>query len=448
MAFWKRRMISSGSEVLETTQKPLKKLRLVKKPTQASAALYVGLLENTKTSNDAMQLLLRISDSLHFKEEDIPGIIKKLGDHFQQQNESAVRVKILSIFRSIGRMPGADPTLLIERTIRMIQKETSHKVIAQGLTTLMDISQNSEKLEDHLLLMIYNTAKLYLKDSNHWVKQVCFRIIGHIKQSDSLKTIADYIHSQDARVRSAAMETLVILHEDGEKLEASMYPDVCQALNDDYEIVRAAALKLLCLIGNAYSENLVQVPNTNESIRLIDDAFSKICQAVNDLSMQVRFQAMDLLGSMTKVDPYFLNQTLDKKLMSNMRKKKSLHERSSEIVTSGEWSTGKKWADDAPKELLDKDEVNVVSSGSCGAFVHGLEDEFMEVRSASVDALCNLAIHHPEFAVLSLDFLVDMFNDEIEAVRIKAIDSLTQMSHHIILREHQLETILGALEVS
>lgn len=49
------------------TQKPLKKLRLVKKPTQASAAVYVGLLENAKTSNDAMQLLLRISDSLHFK---------------------------------------------------------------------------------------------------------------------------------------------------------------------------------------------------------------------------------------------------------------------------------------------------------------------------------------------------------------------------------------------
>ncbi|CAB0000602.1 unnamed protein product, partial [Nesidiocoris tenuis] len=250
-----------------------------------------------------------------------------LSDAFDLNGEEILRRKLIvdfSIFQ-----------LLIERTIRMIQKETSHKVIAQGLTTLMDISQNSEKLEDHLLLMIYNTAKLYLKDSNHWVKQVCFRIIGHIKQSDSLKTIADYIHSQDARVRSAAMETL---------------------------------------------------------------------------------------------------------------KKKSLHERSSEIVTSGEWSTGKKWADDAPKELLDKDEVNVVSSGSCGAFVHGLEDEFMEVRSASVDALCNLAIHHPEFAVLSLDFLVDMFNDEIEAVRIKAIDSLTQMSHHIILREHQLETILGALE--
>jgi integrator complex subunit 4 len=47
------------------------------------------------------------------------------------------------------------------------------------------------------------------------------------------------------------------------------------------------------------------------------------------------------------------------------------------MLTSGEWSSGKKWADDAPKELLDKDTVSVVSNGACGAFVHGLEDEFM-----------------------------------------------------------------------
>lgn len=43
---------------------------------------------------------------------------------------------------------------------------------------------------------------------------------------------------------------------------------------------------------------------------------------------------------------------------------------------------------------------------------------------------------------------MDMFNDEIEDVRIKAIDSLTRISQHTVLREDQLETILGALEAS
>ena len=84
--------------------------------------------------------------------------------------------------------------------------------------------------------------------------------------------------------------------------------------------------------------------------------------------------------------------------------------------------------------------------GSCGAFVHGLEDECLSVRSASVEALTKLSIEHQELAMIALDFLVDMFNDEIEQVRLKAIESLTAISRHILLHVHQLEVILGALD--
>lgn len=71
---------------------------------------------------------------------------------------------------------------------------------------------------------------------------------------------------------------------------------------------------------------------------------------------------------------------------------------------------------------------------------------FPEVRTAAVEALCQLSLENPVFATTSLDFLVDMFNDEIEEVRLRAIDALTRISHHIVLREDLLETILGALE--
>ena len=62
-----------------------------------------------------------------------------------------------------------------------------------------------------------------------------------------------------------------------------------------------------------------------------------------------------------------------------LQKKYSAHERAWESVTSGEWSSGKKWADDAPREMMDADSVSLMSSGSCGAFVHGLEDEYQGV---------------------------------------------------------------------
>ena len=98
----------------------------------------------------------------------------------------------------------------------------------------------------------------------------------------------------------------------------------------------------------SYPEEKVQ-DESGTVQRLIDDAFGKICFAVQDLSVQVRELSVKLIGSLDKVSPSFLEQTLDKKLMSNMRTKKSAHERRGEIVASGQWSSGKKWADDTPR---------------------------------------------------------------------------------------------------
>ena len=40
-----------------------------------------------------------------------------------------------------------------------------------------------------------------------------------------------------------------------------------------------------------------------------------------------------------------------------------------------------------------------------------------------------------------------MFNDEIESVRLNAINSLKKLSQHLEIREDQLETMLGVLQV-
>ena len=86
-----------------------------------------------------------------------------------------------------------------------------------------------------------------------------------------------------------------------------------------------------------------------------------------------------------------------------------------------------------------------MSIGACGAFVRGLEDEFKEVRSAAVDSLCELANQNPAFAAMSCDFLVDMFNDEIESIRLNSINSLIKICQHVDLREEQLDTMFNVL---
>ena len=52
--------------------------------------------------------------------------------------------------------------------------------------------------------------------------------------------------------------------------------------------------------------------------------------------------------------------------------------------------------------------------------MHGLEDECLSVRTAAVRSLRRLAVGNQALAILALDFLVDMFNDEIEQVRLEA----------------------------
>lgn len=71
-----------------------------------------------------------------------------------------------------------------------------------------------------------------------------------------------------------------------------------------------------------------------------------------------------------------------------------------------------------------------------------------EVRNAALDSLCELASQSSSFANLSQDSIIDMFNDEIESVRLNAINSLRKLNRFITLREDQLEIILGVLQVT
>lgn len=66
---------------------------------------------------------------------------------------------------------------------------------------------------------------------------------------------------------------------------------------------------------------------------------------------------------------------------------------------------------------------------------------------ASLESLCTLAMNNITFANQSLDFIVDMFNDEIEEIRLKAIRCLTRISSSKIkLRKDQIDIILSVLE--
>lgn len=69
------------------------------------------------------------------------------------------------------------------------------------------------------------------------------------------------------------------------------------------------------------------------------------------------------------------------------------------------------------------------------------------MRQAAVYSLGKLAMNRKDFACLCIDHLADMFNDEIQQVRLDAIHALAPLITHGILLQDQLYTILTVLDV-
>ncbi|NXU04852.1 INT4 protein, partial [Buphagus erythrorhynchus] len=458
-AHLKKRVYEEFTKVVQQQHEDLstKKLRLTK-PSK-SAALHVDLCKATSPA-DALQYLLQFARK-PVEVESVEGVVRILLEHYYKENDASVRLKIASLLGLLSKTAGFSPDCIMDDAINTLQNEKSHQVLAQLLDTLLVIGT---KLPENpsVRMRLVEVACKHLTDSSHGVRNKCLQLIGCLgpvekgvaKEAESQaakdvqKIIGDHFNDQDPRVRTAAIKAMLQLHERGLKLQQAIYSQACKLLADDYEQVRSAAVQLIWVLSQLYPESIVPIPSSNEEIRLVDDAFGKICHMVSDGSWVVRVQAAKLLGSMQQVSSHFLEQTLDKKLMSDLRRKRTAHERAKELYSSGEFSSGRKWGDDAPKEEIDTGAVNLIESGACGAFVHGLEDEMYEVRIAAVEALCMLAQSSPSFAEKCLDFLVDMFNDEIEEVRLQSIHTMRKISNNITLREDQLDTVLAVLEDS
>ncbi|KAM3875012.1 integrator complex subunit 4 [Diretmus argenteus] len=457
-AHLKRRVYEEFSKTVQPHEEaPAKKLRL-SKPSK-SAALHVDLCKATN-STDSLQFLLHFARK-PVEAESVEGVARILLEHYYKEPDNSVRLKIASLLGLLSKTQGFSPDCIVDDAINTLNNEKSHQVLAQLLDTLLVIGTQLPEKHQVRQRLIEEACK-HLLDTYFGVRNKCLHLLGCLGAVDTLTSeglgaspardvqsiISDYFGDQDPRVRTAAIKAMLQLHERGMKIHQIIYDQACRLLSDDYEQVRSAAVQMVWVLSQLYPESIVPIPSSNEEIRLVDDSFGKISHMVSDGSWMVRVQAAKTLGAMLQVSPHFLEQTLDKKLMSDLRRKRTAHERAKELYASGEFSSGRKWADDAPKERVDKNAVNLIASGACGAFVHGLEDEMYEVRIAAVEALCLLARSSASFAEKCLDFLVDMFNDEIEEVRLQSIHVLREISTHITLREDQLDTVLAVLEDS
>lgn len=312
---------------------PTKKLRL-SKPSK-SAALHIDLCKATN-STDALQYLLQFARK-SVEADSVEGVIRILLEHYYKEPDSSVRLKIASLLGLLSKTAGFRPDCIMEDTVNTLSNEKSHQVLAQLLDTLLLIGSQLPDSASVRQRLIEVSCK-HLSDTYFGVRNKCLQLLGCVGMTESTlpkdkevpaalqggvrdvqSIISDHFGDQDPRVRTAALKAMLQLHDRGVTIHQIIYDQACRLLSDDYEQVRSAAVQMVWVLSQLYPESIVPIPSSNEEIRLVDDAFGKISHMVSDGSWMVRVQAAKTLGSMLQVSPHFLEQTLDKKLMSDLR---------------------------------------------------------------------------------------------------------------------------------
>ncbi|KAF5747646.1 integrator complex subunit 4 isoform X1 [Tripterygium wilfordii] len=224
-------------------------------------------------------------------------------------------------------------------------------------------------------------------------------------------------------VRKVALDGLVRLCNSGfvfndQYMVEGCYCRAVELLRDEEACVRAAAVRVIGGWGHILSASC-QMENATE---WPDAVFVQLCSMVRDMSMEVRVEAFKALGRIGIVSDDLLLQTLSKKVLGKIKENKFL------LNCAADW-------------------FKISASSAAGAFMHGLEDEFYQVRKSACHSLRTFAIFSSVFASEALNLLMDILNDDSVDVRIEALQTMLHMAtcEHLKVQEMHMHMFLGNL---
>ncbi|XP_047159467.1 protein SIEL-like isoform X1 [Vigna umbellata] len=223
-------------------------------------------------------------------------------------------------------------------------------------------------------------------------------------------------------VTDAALEGLVRFIERGGELKDVGLVDACyrravQLLRDFDPCVRYSAVRVVASWGM-----MLAASSSEMKAYWSNDVFAKLCSMARDMNMKVRVEAFNGLRKMEMVSEDLLLQSLAKRVSGHGKQKETGGQSTSEQCV-------------------------MLASSVAGALVHGLEDEFFEVRKSVCESLRTLTSLSAEFAREALDSLMDVLNDDSAVVRLQALETMHHMAINgrLKLHEKHLHMFLGAL---
>uniref|UniRef100_A0A6B2KXX4 Clathrin/coatomer adaptor adaptin-like N-terminal domain-containing protein n=1 Tax=Arcella intermedia TaxID=1963864 RepID=A0A6B2KXX4_9EUKA len=334
------------------------------------------------------------------------------------------------------------------------------------LKCLMDTMESSPKLQNSILqaLQFISSSKNVdwhrvnrvvihlLSKKDPTVRALALRFLAtrsKVNLTNLQSLLGEFSQDSDPRVRTVALKGFETSHQRGGVLDSeSLYEFGILSLNDDDLNVRVEGIKFLWIMANLYPHRVVQIKNQGPKVTLVNYVFQKICSCLYDTSSRVRAMACALLGTLQHVDSNLLLQALSKRIINTDEPEKEDEEGTDFDAFQGNEKNVFGEAVSSNSDILILNDTSLNANAAAGAFVHGLEDEFMAVRSATIDSICEVSLRSLKFCSRAIAPLVDMFNDEIDTVRINAMNSLRKLGSAAKFTEEQTQIILSGLEES
>ena len=297
--------------------------------------------------------------------------------------------------------------------------------MAEQVLLAWESEENRAALLSPLLSRLWTAGFEELHSPNPKRRLAALRILWHValepgaSQSEIQSILTEFSQDPDSRVRTTALQGFLRLLETSPDIDQarllSIYNSTVPLLVDDFEEVRNPAVRLIQTVS-LRCPTAVRGTRAREQkvLTLLDDAFMRLCYAINDIREPVKLSALECLASFTGVSEDILLHSLDKTFSNSMH--------------------------------TVADTLNI--HGFVSAFVQALDDECAEVRLCALKTVSQIAKNNAKFAIFALDLIVDMFSDEIQSVRLEAIRCLGSFSTNVSLRDEQLDVVIYNLEES
>lgn len=222
-----------------------------------------------------------------------------------------------------------------------------------------------------------------------------------------------------------------------------------------------SALLLTSVLGDSSNNSNISNPQLSPAFLLTDASFSLICKLVSDISWTVRCKAFLWLGNLVSVSESILWRTFQKiELKIHGKNPGESVPDTDEQPSSSEYLTGEHDINFGSSTYNARTSIQSQSAASAGStssmilhdsvtgvFTLGFEDEYSEVRQATIESVFKLSQNSTLLFSTGIACLVEMFNDEIEEVRQCAIDHVSRFGKRFEVTEDLLtQSLLSGLK--